>query len=84
MGMTFEEYKRRKLKRMLGLRIMNALGMVAWQEGAYNDAEQRLRLLHPLSWPWITILTLYSIFAQGVPNTLKDLKSTLKNETVWF
>jgi hypothetical protein len=27
--MTFEETKRRKLKRLLGLRIMNALGMVA-------------------------------------------------------
>jgi hypothetical protein len=29
--MTFEETKRRKLKRLLGLRIMNALGMVAWR-----------------------------------------------------
>jgi len=84
MGMTFEEYKRRKLKRMLGLRIMNALGMVAWREDAYNDAEQRLRLLHPLSWPWIAILALYSIFAQGVPDTLKELKYAIKNETVGF
>jgi hypothetical protein len=82
--MTFEETKQSKLKRLLGLRIMNALGMVAWREDAYNDAEQRLRLLHPLSWPWIAILALYSIFAQGVPDTLKELKYAIKNETVWF
>jgi hypothetical protein len=84
MGITFEEKKRRKLKRLPGLRIINALGMVAWRDYGYGDAQQRLRLLHPLSWPWIAILVLYSIFAQGVPDTLKDLKSTLKNETVWF
>ena len=29
--MTYEESKRRKLKRVFGLRIMNALGMVAWR-----------------------------------------------------
>ena len=84
MGMIYEETKRRKLKLQPTLRIMNTIGMIAWRNDGYGEAEQRLRLIHPLSWLWIVIMLLVSLFSQGVPDTLKDLKYNLENETVWI
>ena len=78
--MTFEESKQRKLKRMLILRIMNALGMVAWQDDGYGEAQQMLRLIHPLAWIWFTFMVIFGIFAQGIPDTYTDLKDIW----VWF
>lgn len=79
---TFEELKKRKLKQMIGLRIMNAVGMVSWSEDKYGCAKQRLRLLHPFTWFWIVIMIFYGIFAQGVPETISDITYSLKNDTV--
>ena len=42
MGMTYEETKQRKLQRMLGLRIMNAVGMISWAETRTIDAVNML------------------------------------------
>jgi hypothetical protein len=84
MGMSFEEMKQRKLKRMLGLRIMNALGMVAWRKCEYEIAQQKLRLIHPLTWIWAFALFVYGIFIQGVPDTLEEFKGIWKYELVWF
>lgn len=82
--MTFEETKRRKLQRMIVLRIMNALGMVAWHDDGYGEAKQYLRLIHPLAWVWILIAAIYGIFAQGVPETIKDIRDSIKYDTVWI
>ena len=80
----FEQDKAAKLKRKRGLRIANALGMVAWREDRYNCAQQKLRMLHPLSWLWVFILTVVSIFGQGIPDTYRDLKRALVDECVWW
>lgn len=82
--MTFEESKRNKLKRLRGLRIMNALGMVAWRPGKYSGADQKLRLVHPLVWVWLAIVVVYGTFSQGIPETVRELRHTLKNTAVWF
>jgi hypothetical protein len=84
MGMTFEETKRRKLKRMLGLRIMNMLGMIAWRDDGYGEAKQHLRLVHPLTWIWIVAMALYGILMQGIPETISDISDSLKYDCVWF
>ena len=81
---SYEETKQRKLKRTLGLRIMNALGMVAWQDDGYGEAKQQLRLIHPLTWLWVVVMTAYGIVAQGVPDTISDIHHSLKYDCVWF
>lgn len=80
----FEETKRRKLQRMTGLRIMNALGMITWRADEYGEANQRLRLLHPITWLWVVVAFVYGILAQGVPETIRDVRYSLKHDTVWF
>ena len=80
----FEEDKADKLKRILPLRIMNALGMIAWQEDSYSCAEQRLRRLHPLSWVWLLVMTLAALVMIGVPETVKDVKRAIREDTVWW
>jgi hypothetical protein len=40
--------------------------------------------LHPLSWVWLLIMIVFSIFAQGIPDTISDAKDVWKRETVWF
>jgi hypothetical protein len=82
--MTFEADKRRKLDRMLGLWILNALGMVAWRRSAYGEAEQKIRLLHPLSWVWTVAMFLGGFVLYGVPGTVRDLSYSFKNDTVWW
>ena len=79
--MTFEETKARKLHRKPVLRVFNAIGMVAWVD-EYGEAAQRLRLIHPLSWVWLVVMASYGIVAQGIPETVKDLRYCLKHETV--
>jgi hypothetical protein len=83
-SMTYEETKRRKLKRMISLRIMNALGMVSWLGDGYGEAKQHLRLIHPLTWAWIVAMGIFGVLAQGIPDTLTDIKHSLKEDTVWF
>ena len=82
--MTYEETKQRKLKRMSGLRIMNTLGMIAWADDGYGEAKQFIRLTHPLAWFWIAAMLTYGVFVQGVPDTVRDIRYSLKYDTVWF
>lgn len=82
--MTFETDKRRKLKRMLELRIMNALGMIAWRRDTYGEAQQKIRLLHPLSLVWIVLMFLFGFVMCGVPETIRALSNSLNNDTVWW
>lgn len=79
----FAEDKADKLKRMRGLRIMNALGMVAWREDRYGCAEQRIRMLHPLSWPWVIALILFAVVMHGVIEVAKEIKR-LPEDMVWW
>lgn len=80
----FEEDKAKKLNRILGLRILNFLGVIAWKEGKYNDANQYLRLLHPISWIWMIAFALLGILAQGIPETIRDFKEAWRNAIVWW
>jgi hypothetical protein len=79
----FAEDKADKLNRLLGLRIMNALGMVAWREDRYGCAEQRIRMLHPLSWPWVIALILFAVVMHGVIEVAKEIKR-LPEDMVWW
>lgn len=81
--MTYEETKQRKLKRLLGLRIMNWMGMIAWKN-KNGEAAQFLRLTHPFTYIWIIASILFGILMQGIPETISDIRYSLKNDTVWF
>jgi nicotinamide riboside transporter PnuC len=76
--------KAAKLKRMPMLRVLNALGLFAWKETAYDYAEQKLRLLHPLSWIFIVVTVFVGVLMEGVPGIVKELKQSFKDDTVWF
>lgn len=78
----FAYYKKKKLKSKPFLRILNMLGMVSWKKDEYGDAIQYLRLCHPLSWVWLFVVLIVSVFSQGIPSTIKELKYVFKEETV--
>jgi hypothetical protein len=80
----FAEDKADKLNRLLGLRIMNNLGMIAWQADGYGGASQKLRMLHPLSWPWTVAVVLFAIVAHGVIEVWKELKTLWRDQCVWW
>jgi hypothetical protein len=80
----FEESKAATLNRLWALRIMNALGMIAWLEDRYGGAEQRLRMLHPLSWPWAVAVILLAFVMHGVIEVGKELKTFWRNQCVWW
>ena len=82
--MSFEETKQRKLQRIPGLRLATSLGMIAWLEGHYGEAEQYLRLIHPLAWVWVFAMFVFGLVAQGIPETIRDLRYSIKHDTVWF
>lgn len=79
----FEQDRADKLKRLVGLRIMNALGMVAWREDSYGYAQQKIRMLHPLSWPWILVMVIAAVVMHGVVEVAKEIKR-LPEEMVWW
>lgn len=80
---NFEKDRAAKLKRMPMLRIMNAIGMIAWREDRYGGAEQRLRMLHPLSWPWVIALVLFAVVMHGVIEVWEEIKR-LPEDMVWW
>lgn len=80
---NFELSKAATLKRMPMLRIMNAIGMIAWRKDRYGGAEQRLRMLHPLSWPWVIALVLFAVVMHGVIEVWEELKR-LPEDMVWW
>ncbi len=84
MTVIFKETKQRKLKRMLVLRVMNNIGMIAWCSDSYGEAQQKIRMMHPLAWVWFVMIVLFGFFSQGVPKTIKELSGIFKEETVWF
>jgi len=82
--MTFEEHKQRKLDRMLGLRIMNYLGMVAWHETENGDAQQKLRRVHPFTWIWFVVVVIISTFMYGFIEVRDEVRNLIIDETVWW
>jgi hypothetical protein len=84
MNDTFATEKAKKLKRMPLLRVLNALGLFAWKETEHDYAEQKLRLLHPLSWLYIIAVFFVAAFKEGVPEVIRELKQSVKHNTVWF
>lgn len=79
----FEKDKADKLRRLRGLRIMNAIGLVAWREDRYGCAQQKLRMLHPLSWFWTLGLLLLAVVAHGAIEVWSERKR-LFEEMVWW
>lgn len=79
----FEQDRADKLSRILGLRIINALGMVAWREDRYGGAEQKIRMLHPLSWIWVITVILAGVVMYGVVEIWGEAKN-LRNDMVWW
>lgn len=80
---NFEQDRAAKLKRMRGLRIMNTIGMIAWREDRYGCAAQKLRMLHPLSWPWVIALVLFAVVMHGVIEVWEEIKR-LPEDMVWW
>lgn len=79
----FEQDRADKLKRLVGLRIINALGMVAWREDSPGYAEQKIRMLHPLSWIWVITVILAGVVMYGVVEIWREAKN-LRKEMVWW
>ena len=79
----FEQDRDAKLKRIIGLRIINALGMIAWRKDQWGCAQQKLRMLHPLSWAWMLALVLLAVVMHGVVEVAKEIKR-LPEEMVWW
>lgn len=73
--------KQNKLNRLPLLRLMHYMGMIAWREDKYGESQQHLRLLNPLSWIYALLITIVSIYVQGVPETIREWK---EEETVWW
>ena len=84
MDRSYETVKAEKLKRLKVLRIMHYLGAVAWEETVYDYAQQKMRLLHPLSLMWFVLAFVVACFMQGIPETVKDMKQAIKDDTVWW
>lgn len=80
---SFEESKNHKLRQLPVLKILNILGMIAWVE-EYGEANQRLRLLHPLSWVWLFAMIVCGIFMYGFIAVKGEIKNVFQEETVWF
>jgi len=80
----FAEDKADKLNRLRGLRIMNALGMIAWHKDSYGGANQKIRMLHPLSWPWVIGVILFAVVAHGVIEVWQELKTLWRDQCVWW
>jgi hypothetical protein len=80
----FEESKADTLNRLWALRIMNALGMIAWRDDRYGGAEQRLRMIHPLSWPWLTLMVIVALVMHGVVEVWAELKTLWRDQCVWW
>ncbi len=77
--------KEARLSRMTSLRVANYLGMIHWDYKRHSeDAYPKVRLIHPLTWIMLSGLLLTSCAMQGVPETIKDLKSALRDDAVWF
>jgi len=82
--MTFEDCKKRKLDRKVGLKIMNFLGMVKWKPCNYNGARQYLRRLHPLTWVWFSVVVVGGILMYGYFEVKSEVGSMIKDDTVWW
>lgn len=79
----FEQDRADKLKRIVGLRIINALGMVAWHEDSYGYARQKIRMLHPLSWVWVSVALVVIVVMYGIVEVCKEAKH-LRDDMVWW
>jgi hypothetical protein len=79
----FEQDRADKLKRMRTLRTANALGMIAWREDSFGYAEQKIRMLHPLSWIWTSIVILAGVVIYGMVDVWREAKA-LRSEMVWW
>lgn len=82
--MCFEEDKRAQLAQTLGLRVINAIGMVNWKTNYYNDAIPMIRLLHPVTWVWLIVIIIIATFLDGFPRTIKSAREFIREETVWL
>ncbi len=80
----FEESKADTLNRLPALRFMNAIGMIAWRDDRYGGAEQRLRMVHPLSWLWMIAMVLFAVVMHGVVEVWKELKTLWRDQCVWW
>lgn len=84
MQSNFEQDKNDKLRRLKFLRYMHNIGMIAWHKDRYQCAQQKIRILHPLSLPYISSILVFSVLAHGILNVSKELKTMWKEETVWW
>lgn len=80
---NFEKDKAAKLKRQPLLWIFNMLGVMAWREGPYGCAEQKFRIVHPLSWVVVIGFILVGSVLQGVPETIRNLRDSRDDFVRW-
>ena len=79
----FEQDKAAKLKRLLTLRVFNMLGIVASREDRYNCAEQKFRIIRPLTWVFMVGFVLVGSVLEGVPEVIRTLRDSRDNFVWW-
>lgn len=79
----FNEDKADKLERLWLLRLMHYAGAVHWKD-VNGYAQQHLRLLHPFAWLYLVPMVVLYIFDQGIPRTIKEIKTFLQDESIWW
>lgn len=84
MRTLFDQDKKAKLQRMPVLRILTYLGMIAWRKDIRGEAQQYLRFMHPLSWPYLAVGCILAIILLGVPNGVRELNYLIRNDVVWW
>lgn len=77
---NYEYTKAEQLKRNPMLMVLWLLGIIVWEieNGEYN--RPFVRRLHPLTWVYALLLFLYGIVMQGFPETLADMKTSIREE----
>lgn len=79
----FEKDKAAKLKRLPLLWVLNVLGVMAWREDRYGCAEQKFRIVHPLTWVVVIGFILVGSVLQGVPETIRNLRDSRNDFVRW-
>lgn len=79
----FERDRADKLQRMWLLWLLSMLGVIAWREDSYHCANQKFRIVHPLTWVVFIGFVIIGSVMQGVPETIRNLRDS-HDDFVWW
>jgi hypothetical protein len=78
-----QSWKQYYLDNSFFLRVMNFLGMISWRY-TKDHADAILRLLHPLSAPYILVILFIVLVLEGVIGLRENLDDMWDNGVTWW